>query len=136
MDGNMVAVLEVQNKNLASQIDTKKTQLTELLAILEGGGGTSNSVFPDLWPTVKNSVISSNYGGRIDPVAGGGDWHTGRDIAADFGEPVFASAMGTVEVAGWNGGYGRYVEIGHSTGYGTEYGHMSASSVEPGQVVR
>ena len=44
--------------------------------------------------------------------------------------------MGTVEVAGWNGGYGRYVRIAHGNGYETAYGHMSGIAVAPGQSVR
>ena len=58
------------------------------------------------------------------------------DIAVEFGEPVYASAMGTIEVAGWNGGYGRYVRIDHGNGYETAYGHMSGIAVAPGQSVR
>lgn len=33
--------------------------------------------------------------------------------------PVYASAAGTVEQAGWNGGYGRYVKLDHGNGYET-----------------
>ena len=77
-----------------------------------------------------------SYGGRTGPIGGGYDWHPGVDIAVEFGEPVYASAMGTVEVAGWNGGYGRYVRIDHGNGYETAYGHMSGIAVAPGQSVR
>lgn len=132
--GEMAAVLNVQNKNIAQQIDEKKTALNELLSELEGRNN-KRSIFPDLWPT-KGGTISSPYGGRSGPISGGYDWHPGVDIAVDFGEPVYASAMGTVEVAGWNGGYGRYVRISHGNGYETAYGHMSGIAVAPGQSVR
>lgn len=130
----MAAVLTAQNKNMAQQIDEKKTSMSELLSELEGRNN-KRSVFPDLWPT-KGGTISSPYGGRTGPIGGGYDWHPGVDIAVEFGEPVYASAMGTVEVAGWNGGYGRYVRIDHGNGYETAYGHMSGIAVAPGQSVR
>ncbi len=130
----MASVLTAQNKNMAQQIDEKKTSMSELLSELEGRNN-KRSVFPDLWPT-KGGTISSPYGGRTGPIGGGYDWHPGVDIAVEFGEPVYASAMGTVEVAGWNGGYGRYVRIDHGNGYETAYGHMSGIAVAPGQSVR
>lgn len=70
------------------------------------------------------------------PVGGGYDWHPGIDIAVDFGTPVYASAAGTVEQAGWNGGYGRYVKLDHGNGYKTAYGHMSGIAVTEGEAVR
>lgn len=130
----MAAVLMAQNKNMEQRIDEKKTSMSELLSEMEGRNN-KRSIFPDLWPT-KGGIISSPYGGRSGPIGGGYDWHPGVDIAVDFGEPVYASAMGTVEVAGWNGGYGRYVRIDHGNGYETAYGHMSGLAVAPGQSVR
>ena len=44
-------------------------------------------------------------GVRTGPIEGGYDWHPGIDIAVDFGTPVYATAAGTVEQAGPNGGY-------------------------------
>ena len=63
------------------------------------------------------------------------DWHPGVDIANDYGAPVYASASGTIEEAGWVSGYGRYVRIQHGYGYETAYGHMSKLAVQAGQSV-
>jgi murein DD-endopeptidase MepM/ murein hydrolase activator NlpD len=133
-DSSMVAVVQAQNKNLTHQIDEQKTNMNELLSTLEGRNN-KRSAFPDLWPT-EGGTVSSNYGSRVGPIEGGYDWHPGVDIAVDFGTPVYASAMGTVEIAGWNGGYGRYVKINHGNGYESAYGHMSGIVVAPGQEVR
>ena len=129
-----LGVLEVQNKNIKQQIDDKKASMKELLAAMEKRSNSLNA-FPDLWPT-EGGVISSDYGGRMAPIGGGYDWHPGIDIAVDFGAPVYAAAAGTVEMACWNGGYGRYVKLDHGNGYETAYGHMSGIAVEEGQVVR
>ena len=51
-------------------------------------------------------------------------------------DPVRASADGTVTAAGWNGGYGRMVDIDHGNGLSTRYAHLSAIEVRVGQSVR
>ncbi len=130
----MLGVLEVQNTNIRKQIDDKKSAMKELLAAMERRSNSINS-FPDRWPG-EGGVISSPYGGRMAPVGGGYDWHPGIDIAVDFGTPVYAAAAGTVEEAGWNGGYGRYVRLDHGNGYETAYGHMSGIAVTSGEAVR
>lgn len=130
----MFDILTVQNKNIKQQIDDKKTSMKEMLLAMEKRSNSMNA-FPDLWPG-EGGTISSPYGGRMAPVGGGYDWHPGIDIAVDFGTPVYASAAGTVEQAGWNGGYGRYVKLGHGNGYETAYGHMSGIAVTEGEAVR
>ena len=133
-DISMLDVAAAQNKNLTAQIDQQKKNMHELLTVIEGRNNRL-STLPDLWPT-DGGVISSYYGGRTGPINGGFDWHPGLDIAADIGTPVYAAAMGTVDMAGWNGGYGQYVKIRHGNGYESAYGHMSGIAVSTGQQVR
>ena len=101
-DISMLDVAAAQNKNLTAQIDRQKKNMHELLTVIEGRNNRL-STLPDLWPT-DGGVISSYYGGRTGPINGGFDWHPGLDIAVDIGTPVYAAAMGTVDMAGWNGG--------------------------------
>ncbi len=129
-----MAVLQAQNENINAMLSNTKKSVGELLSEVEGRGGKLAN-FPDRWPA-DGGVISSGYGMRTNPVAGGYDWHPGIDIALDFGAPVYAAAAGTVEQAGWNGGYGRYVRLNHGNGYATAYGHMSGLAVAAGQHVR
>ena len=128
-----MAVLRAQNVNIKQMLDATKKSVSELLGEVEGKSGAA-ATFPDKWPT-DGGVISSSYGVRTGPIEGGYDWHPGIDIAVDFGTPVYATAAGTVEQAGPNGGYGRYVRIAHGNGYETAYGHMSGIAVAAGQSV-
>jgi murein DD-endopeptidase MepM/ murein hydrolase activator NlpD len=80
--------------------------------------------------------IASGFGMRIDPVYGTPKMHKGLDFAAPQGTPIYATANGTVAVAGFtDGGYGNHVEINHGYGYETIYGHMVKVKVHAGEHV-
>jgi murein DD-endopeptidase MepM/ murein hydrolase activator NlpD len=87
---------------------------------------------------VNNAIMRSGFGSRRHPILGYTKMHTGVDWATPYGTPIFASGNGVVEVAGWEGGYGKFVKLKHNNGYETAYGHMSAfaKGLEPGKRVR
>ena len=76
-----------------------------------------------IWPVVGE--IASPFGERIHPIFKVKDFHTGLDIAAPLGRPVFAASDGVVLYAGVWGGYGNVVIIDHGAGMTTLYGHLS-----------
>ena len=80
-------------------------------------------------------AISSGYGVRKDPLLGTPALHSGIDFRAAFGSNAHATAPGTVTKAGWNGGYGRMVEIDHGNGFSTRYAHLSRIDVKVGEHV-
>lgn len=127
-------VLE-QEKNIGLEADAKKVDLENLLSAIEAEN-YRREVTPSQWPT-SGGYISSSFGGRANPFGGyGRDWHPGIDIANDYGAPVYASAAGYVQQAGWYGGYGIYARINHDYGYQTAYGHMSRVVCSAGQYVK
>ena len=87
---------------------------------------------------VNSAIMRSGFGSRRHPILGYVKMHTGVDWATPYGTPIFASGNGVVEVAGLEGGYGKYVKLKHNNGYETAYGHMSAfaKGLEPGKRVR
>lgn len=89
---------------------------------------------PYAWPVI--GWLSSLYGNRKDPFTGQPDFHTGLDISANRGTRITATADGTVESAGPNGGYGNSVLLNHGFGISTRFGHLSAFAVRPGQKVK
>ena len=87
-------------------------------------------------PMMGELDSTSGFGMRTDPFLRALAMHTGLDIRADTGEPARATAAGTVTIAGWNGGYGKMVEVDHGNGFATRYAHLSAIDVEVGQTIR
>jgi murein DD-endopeptidase MepM/ murein hydrolase activator NlpD len=79
---------------------------------------------------------SSGFGVRLDPFIRAYAMHTGLDFRGNPGDPIRATAGGTVVAASWSGGYGRMVEIDHGNGLSTRYGHLSAIEVHEGQIIR
>jgi len=79
--------------------------------------------------------ITSGFGVRKDPLLGTPALHSGIDFRFAVGSPARATAPGVVTSAGWNGGYGRMVEIDHGNGFATRYGHLSRIEVKVGDRV-
>ena len=88
---------------------------------------------PSIWPV--SGWLTSRYGNRRDPFTGGADFHPGLDISADYGQPVHATADGTIALAERSGSYGNLVEIDHGYGIVTRYGHLSRFRATAGQQV-
>lgn len=80
--------------------------------------------------------ITSAYGSRLHPIYGVSKRHTGVDLKASFGAPIYAPADGRVAKACYYSGYGKYIKIAHSGSIDTAYGHLSKISVRPGQFVK
>lgn len=75
---------------------------------------------------VKYRRISSRFSsGRKHPVLGYVRPHYGVDFSAASGTPVYAAGEGVISFAGVKGGYGKVIEINHSSGIRTLYAHLS-----------
>jgi murein DD-endopeptidase MepM/ murein hydrolase activator NlpD len=86
---------------------------------------------PSISPT-GSLAIASTYGFRYSPWP---EFHRGLDLVADYGDPVRATAAGTVVSAGYDGGFGYKVDIDHGNGYHTWYAHLSRIDVHVGEHV-
>ena len=92
---------------------------------------------------INGARLSSSFGLRKHPILGYNKLHQGTDFAAPKGTPIMASGSGTVEMASWNGAYGKYVRIRHNSTYKTAYAHLSrfgknirrGAKVQQGQII-
>lgn len=108
---------------------------TEIAGLLESIPGTVNPSTGWTWPIPGVYDITSWFGNRPYPGAGGSTNHGGIDIGASTGTPIVAVGNGKVIKAEFYGGYGNCVILDMGNGYQTLYGHMSGYAVSVGDIV-
>ncbi|MGH7826224.1 MAG: peptidoglycan DD-metalloendopeptidase family protein [Candidatus Binatia bacterium] len=90
------------------------------------------------FPLEFASITSQVTDSRFHPILKANMPHTGVDFAAKRGTPVRAIGDGLITQAGWNGGYGKLVEIRHDASYTSRYAHLGhfASGIRHGAAVK
>ncbi|MBO5953541.1 MAG: peptidoglycan DD-metalloendopeptidase family protein [Oscillospiraceae bacterium] len=83
----------------------------------------------------RYTYLSSPYGWRVHPVHGDWRFHSGVDLAAPGGTPIYATRAGTVTIATYSDSAGYYVTVNHGDGFSSSYMHMTHYIVKPGQYV-
>ena len=137
---SLSAERETKQQTLASVRESKEKWLADIAALQAGSaaiaarlrsGGSHSGAAPSaaglIWPV--QGVLTSTFGMRW------GRMHEGIDIGAAQRTPIYAAAGGTVNYAGWEGGYGNLTVIDHGNGLATAYGHQSQLAVSSGQTV-
>ena len=123
-----------QEEREYNELMATSQKITEMIKRIEAGGkaigrGTGSMQWPVRGP------ITSPYGWRVHPIFGTQKFHSGLDIASDYGVPVAAADEGVVITSGWLGGYGYTVIIDHGAGLTTLYAHNSELHVRNGDTV-
>ena len=110
------------------------------LAALEAQQNANMTSGDWYWPLPGRYKISSLFGSRPDPFTGKRDNHTGTDIPAPGGTPIYAAKTGIVTTVNKNknaSSYGYYCIINHGNGYATLYAHQNqVPIVQEGQAVQ
>jgi len=121
MDAAAIAEVEMRAVQLERELRTYESALRERARV------------PSIWP-VAGGEATDSFGGRRDPFGGSSsEFHSGQDISAERGTPVYAAGIATVKFAGTQGGYGQIVILDHGDGITTRYGHLSKIEVAAGQ---
>ena len=84
---------------------------------------------------LANGVLTSGFGEREHPITGEHSTHTGWDIAADEGTPLFAMYDGVVCETGSGGSYGNYLEMQVTEDFSVIYAHCQTVFVNTGDAV-
>jgi len=124
--------------NLGHYINAQKKSYNEIADLLKNKEKLLVST-PAIQPVSNKDLtrVASGFGYRIDPIYKTVKLHAGLDFAAPQGTPIYATANGTVTVAGNTGnGYGNHVVINHGYGYETLYGHMVKVKARVGQQIK
>ncbi|MCQ2286053.1 MAG: M23 family metallopeptidase [Bacteroidales bacterium] len=120
----LIVRLSVQEQSL-DKIEKLVSQKAEMMGSI-----------PAIRPLKNISEISSGFGMRYHPILKTLRRHTGIDIAAPKGTPVYATADGTVSREKPGSGYGNTVILNHGYSYKTLYAHLSKTNVKAGQKVK
>lgn len=86
-------------------------------------------------PIKSHNNVSRHFGEVRTSGPGVGKRHSGVDIEAAVGTPVFAASAGKVIQAETVRNYGTVVRIQHAKGIRTLYAHLSKLAVKKGQTV-
>ena len=118
--------LVAQSRSFDEVVELTKTQEQMLKCI------------PSIQPISNKDLkrIASGFGMRMHPIHKIMKMHAGLDFTAPIGTEIYATGDGVVELAKWNGGYGRCVVINHGFGYKTKYAHCKKLNCRKGQKIK
>lgn len=87
---------------------------------------------------LKQTRITSGYGFREHPTLHRKEFHRGLDLRARSNTPVYATASGVIEYAGYHkrSGYGNLIILDHAFGFKTMYGHLKKVARKAGDFVK
>jgi len=125
----LIGLKPEENLTLSQRVDLTKLSSENIAALLQ---------FVPNGSPVKYEGITSRYGWRTHPTLKRREFHPGSDLRAKYGTPVYATADGVVEYAGYHrkSGYGRLVILDNNFGFKTYFGHLSKVKVKAGQFVK
>lgn len=87
-------------------------------------------------PLPGKLTVSDKFGHRIHPITKKYSNHTGVDLRASYGTPVYAIHDGIVKRSSRYAGYGNCVDIQHKSGYSSRYAHLSKITTKTGNYVK
>lgn len=152
---NIVSKLNAEDAALQKEKEEKSAELAQQeeewrrLAQANGNTGGSYSGGSLDFPCKGYTRVSSYFGSRGSPLAGGSSYHKGIDLAAPKGTSITAAESGTViavytgcahnygksKSCGCGSGFGNYVMVSHGGGLVTVYAHCSTINVGLGSKV-
>jgi len=132
-----VAALEAQGQRELDAMEAQRVavrqQLQELVAQSLGAHSSGHFMWPMEGVITQGFGCTSYFFEPYDPSCPYRHFHSGIDIAADYGTPVRAADGGFVHnysmTCFWDSallcGYGHYIIVVHAGGFASLYGHLS-----------
>jgi murein DD-endopeptidase MepM/ murein hydrolase activator NlpD len=117
----------VENKAEVKYVSAQVAKLSIDAKIAEDLKSSANGI-------VLSKPVTGNVTSRFGLRSMG--YHSGLDIAAPVGTPIYAASSGTVTFCGWYYGYGNLIKISHGNGVETYYGHCNKIIAVSGQEVK
>lgn len=126
---NLIGISSDENSSIEQRVNITKLSSEQRMALLQ--------FIPNGSP-ITYKGITSKYGMRINPLLKTKEFHNGTDMRAKMNTPVYATADGIVEWAGYHkkSGYGNLVILAHNYGFKSYFGHLSRIVVRSEQFVK
>ena len=127
-----------QLNNLSLRMSFQGQSFAEITTMVKNKEKLLRAI-PAIQPVSNRNLkrVASGFGYRIDPLYKDSSLHAGLDFSAPTGTPIYATADGEVQIAGFNtDGYGNKVVINHGYGFQTLYAHMVRVIANVGQSVK
>ena len=127
-----------QLNNLSLRMSFQGQSFAEITTMVKNKEKLLRAI-PAIQPVSNRNLkrVASGFGYRIDPLYKDSRLHAGLDFSAPTGTPIYATADGEVQIAGFNtDGYGNKVVINHGYGFQTLYAHMVRVTANVGQSVK
>ncbi|QFR49772.1 peptidoglycan DD-metalloendopeptidase family protein [Sulfurimonas lithotrophica] len=125
----LIGMSPVEDSSLQERVTKTKLNSEHMASLLQ--------FIPNGSP-VTYEGITSKYGYRIHPTLNRKEFHRGLDMRAKMKTPVYATADGVVEYAGYHkkSGFGKLVILEHNYGFKSYYGHLNKVVVKYGTFVK
>jgi len=130
-----VQATETETRAALDQLEAESQKIQALLQAELAKEGLPARDLHMIFPLPFSVPLTSDFGRRYHPILHEWRTHTGIDLAAATGTPIYAAESGRVVRAEYMTGYGNTVIIDHGGGIATLYGHMSRIEVQAGQMV-
>jgi len=125
----LIGLAPLADMSLQERVNVTKLNSEHMAALLQ--------FIPNGSP-IEYRGITSKYGYRIHPTLRRKEFHRGVDMKAKMKTPVYATADGVIEYAGFNkkSGFGRLVIIRNNYGFRTYFGHLNKVVVKSSKFVK
>ncbi|MEN9910666.1 MAG: hypothetical protein RLZZ441_234 [Actinomycetota bacterium] len=115
---------------LATLVEDRRATEEEYQKGLEENGTAGSNLPPGAisskgWARPAAGYISSGFGWRVHPIYHSVMFHSGTDLAAGCGVPIYAARGGQIIYAAPLGTYGNFILISHGGGISTGYAHIA-----------
>jgi murein DD-endopeptidase MepM/ murein hydrolase activator NlpD len=125
----LIGLIPVTEMTLAERVSATKLNSEHMATLMK--------FIPNGSP-IEYKGVTSSFGYRIHPTLKKREFHRGLDMRAKTKTPVYATADGIVEWAGYHkkSGFGNLIILQHNYGFRGYYGHLNKIMIKSGEFVR
>lgn len=128
---------ELTDKNEDTATETEQSEIDTLPTVTNTVlQSTKTDSVNSMCLPLQNGTVTSEFGGRINPITNANEKHKGLDLSSPEGSSIYAAADGEVILSQKSSSYGNYIIIDHGGGLKTLYAHCSKLLIEKGDSVK